>query len=1064
MASWLKRWLSKHRSFCLSLSVGSLLLMLLPSLISTPWGGYCLQQLIGATTRFEVNWKTCSMSWFEDTRLEGLTIIDHRAQATAYVEHVDSTWRPSFLLSSPRSIGITSLQGADITFSLPRAHIDEWPYPFIPSSLPASHRSKLPIYGTLRIDVTHFLCKVKQGKQIELKDATLFLEVPRKKGKIVCALSATALPQEEGAKIASLNLNLEYTPESPRKLLQTHADALRALMENRLHLDMQVHHFPTLLLDAFLQIRNQKYAALISTAIGTSYDCDIKTQTEGSPHLAITWNHPLLQGACKVALSHTTKAPLQVHWDAQLMLKWNQKESLISSSGDYTLPLLALQRGTLHHVELAVETLPTPLLDHLLKQERILEPLLGETVALHLSMDASNPHKEGTHKEGVNKKETHTLRILCLAPNLTCDPIQLEVHDKNLTLLHPIHVWMKHPSMPLHLTCEAFTTSSSKPCEAHFTLPIGKVALSLSTLTLPLLHSTPFQVVGQAHFSPHANLLEASLPLPYPSLFGASLDCSFSACCDPVTQAPKGEFFIKGEKLEGELACNWLSRKEMEITRSKLVWKPETKLLAALQERWPFLKDWTLYDDVAWIFTVQNGPLPLSLKGLKKMGRAFTVHAHPLPLLHLPSQTTLPLQLDAFVDANMHASLHVALPPDVDGDQPTLTLEGSLRDLFPPSNAHEGPQGQKIACCFTGTKLPTSLLAMPLNGLADGQVLSTWLMGSHFTLEGSLAMMQEARQMQLHVTSASGVELHLDATKLAKRYSLNRPCTLTLPLSLLTRPIDSSLLAKENLKGLLRALHMGRMLQNPSGVVSLTLSPENSFLQLPFSSWEDVEIGQLAIKLGEVTLQPPKKRSALFSLLPKAVGTKTRPLSILTTPLFLSLHHGNLLLKRVDALIAGRYPIAFWGRIKIPKDHVKATLAISATALRIGYGLSDVSAGYFLLLPMSGSIGHVALHKTKALTRLTALSLHSDGGIPGAFLGSFAHWLSGGFDPSQVPSQSSPIPWASLEEDLRKEQHNQVAKQEPNLSSTLIAPFQAVHRGIQNGVRKGADLLFNFLR
>lgn len=862
-------------------------------------------------------------------------------------------------------------------------------------------------------------------------------------------------------------------------------DALRALAENRLHLDVHLHQFPSTLLDALFEIRHPESSPLVSPLIGAFYSCRIRTEINAkTPHLSLMWESPLLQGTCAVTFTEATHIPSQLHWDARLAYTWNkepptepqkesQKEVILSSSGDYTFPSYPAY-GVLDRVEFSLETLPTKFLDDALKSNQHLEGLLGDTIALHLSMHPSQREEIAYTPMYI---PTYTLRVLCLTSKLQCDPIELELSlDKTLTLLRPVRIQIKNPTTPLappfDITCNGLSISPKSPCEAFFTLPIGHVALSLSTLKLPSL-SSPFYTAGKAVFSPYAT----ETTKQWLSVFGSSFACTFSATYDPEDVASSnGEFFfqgiqdIQGKGLQGAFTGKWLNARELDLTHASLTWKigpSQLNQLSVLQELWP-LKEWTLAEGVkeaTCVLTVQPGPIPLSLSRLKQEGRLFNLHIDRLSLLHIPSRTVIPLQVNGLLDEKLYATLQGTLLDTNEGVPPSFTLEGSLAGHVPGNMQGHVPDWN---CRFTGNNLPTSLLTIPLSTMPDAHALFTWLMGKHCSLAGSVAITPETHEMDIAMVGASNTKLHLDVTHQldAMRYIPSRPCTLTIPLSLFLEPMDQeSLDAKKHLE-FLGLPQLGRRLQNANGAISLTLSPEQSFLRLPFRSWEDVEIGQLTVDIGEVQFKTPKARSTLFNLIPKTVIMGKLPFSVQTTPFFFSLEHGKLRLKRVDALIAGRFPIAFWGRIKLPTHHVKATLAISATALRAGFGLSDVSPGYFLLLPMSGSINNVALHKTKALTRLTALSLHSDGGIPGAFLGSFAHWLGGGFDPESVPPPSSPIPWAAQEEEWEKEERERMAQahKQRSLPGTLIAPFQAVHRGIQTGVRKGADLLFNLLQ
>lgn len=1127
--AFLFRWLIGHRSTFISLCVGIFLILMLPSLISTKWGGYCLQQLIHSTTRFEVTWKIGKIGWFFDSYIEDLVITDPRAKTKIYVQRLDSTWRPSFLFTSPRFLGTTCLQGAHITFSLLNSHTEKWPYPFIPATLETSLPSAIPFYGTVYAALATVDCFILSEMPLTVDNITLSLEVPADYQTITCAFSALPHQVQAHNQMPTLSGLVEYTPLRPRKLLQTHAESLQALAENRLHLNIQADHFPSLLLDALFRIRHPERPALLSDLVGPVFTCSIRTPTDvSSPHLLLKCRSAFLQGACSMQLSRShialsTQEPIQwtpppellsellkplvpvpltlqmpttltcttqdllltpdkqyiaitglihagltplsmlltsaaipintspirttwllnpthLHWDTQFQIEWDHKNFPFSSAGDYAISERTLKIGNIHHLHASVELLPTQLLDLLLMQNDRFQPFLGDTLDLDLAVT----------KE---PEQGHIIRLQCSAPKLTCDPIECLYAKQTLTLLHPFQVDIQAFSQPLHLLCRHLSTSALHPLEAKLTFQTCDVDLSLSTCKCDLSSKEPLGFAGNATISQKPSLdatNTTSFSWISSNLLGSSASCMFSATYDPLDiSASKIELFLSGEGLEGELSASLLEPQKVQLQRNQFTWKMGQQRFRALQELWPALKAWSLSEDAILLLAAQNGPLHLSWDALKTNPPPLKLRASPLALKHLPSGYACALHLDAFLEKNNNVSVHGSFFTDLEKDIPTFTLEGSWENK---------------TCLFTGDFLPTSLLSVFLYNLPSEEALAKWFMGENFFIKGACAQLTDSQQFSLDVTNALGLTLHVDAKHHASRYELLAPCILKMPFSLLMRPIDPNLPFSSNTSQFFNTLQSKVVPENPDSNLALTLMPENAFLQLPVSSWNDAGFDTLILALDPVLLNLGKKRSKLSAILPHDLATDSKPFSVMTTPFSFSLHEGVLNLKRVDALVSQRYPIAFWGRVRIPKSHAKATLAISSTALRLGYGLSDVERGYYLLLPMSGPINKVSLHKTKALTRLTALSLHSNGGIPGAFLGSFAQWLSGGFDQDAIPPPTFPIPWQELEEELLKEQDERERNEPKSLPKTLIAPLQAVHRGIQKGVRKGADLLFNLLR
>lgn len=726
--------------------------------------------------------------------------------------------------------------------------------------------------------------------------------------------------------------------------------------------------------------------------------------------------------------------PTHLHWDTQLQLEWAHQHFPLASTGDYAISEKTLKTANIHHLHASVELLPTKLLD-LLTGSSALQSNLGDTLNLNLAVTKQ-------------QEQGHIIRLMCSAPKLQCDPIECLYTQRTLTLLRPFQLDIQD----LHLLCSQLSSSAQHPLEAKLSFPICDVDLSVSTFKFTSSREALdfagnvalFQNIAPDTTEPTSVSWIAS------NLLGSSAACAFSAAFDPLQpQASKIEFLLSGEGLEGELAASLLETKEIQLQHNQFTWKLGQLRFKALQELWPTLKAWELSEDAILTLSAQNGSFPLSWNTLKSNLHPLSFSVSPLSLKHLPSGYTCAAHVDAFLESNNHVSLHGSFFTDLEKPIPTFSIEGSWENK---------------TCLFTADFLPTSLLSVFLYNLPGEEALAKWLMGESCFIKGACTRLPDSEQFSMDVTSALGLTLHVDAKHHASRYELLAPSTLKMPLSLLMRPLDPSLPFSSGTKQFFNTLQSKVTPENPESTLSLTLMPENAFLQLPASSWNDYGFDTLILALDPILLNLGKKRSKLSAILPHDLAADSKPFLLMTTPFSFSLHEGVLNLKRVDALVSQRYPIAFWGRVRIPKSHAKATLAISSTALRLGYGLNDVERGYYLLLPMSGPIGKISLHKTKALTRLTALSLHSNGGIPGAFLGSFAQWISGGFDQGELPPPTFPIPWQELEDRLLKEQDERERNEPKSLPKTLIAPLQAVHRGIQKGVRKGADLLFNLLR
>ena len=130
------------------------------------------------------------------------------------------------------------------------------------------------------------------------------------------------------------------------------------------------------------------------------------------------------------------------------------------------------------------------------------------------------------------------------------------------------------------------------------------------------------------------------------------------------------------------------------------------------------------------------------------------------------------------------------------------------------------------------------------------------------------------------------------------------------------------------------------------------------------------------------------------------------------TPIYLSSSHGVVEISRFDLLAMQRYQIAVWGEVNIPGDRVNMTVGLTGASLSNALGIKMPDKNYMMQFPLTGTIGHASIDKSKVMAKLAAIGSSIAGGPQGMVVGAVIGLATGTLKEPAPPSPTTqPFPW-----------------------------------------------------
>ncbi len=204
------------------------------------------------------------------------------------------------------------------------------------------------------------------------------------------------------------------------------------------------------------------------------------------------------------------------------------------------------------------------------------------------------------------------------------------------------------------------------------------------------------------------------------------------------------------------------------------------------------------------------------------------------------------------------------------------------------------------------------------------------------------------------------------------------------------------------------------------GPMTVAIDPQG--FSLPIYPWNlsAIQIDQAKIELGKINCRNEGNLQEMLGLLKLEQFSSSNSLNLWFAPMDISMKAGVIKCERTEILVANSLEIATWGKVDLVKDQVKATLGITAQALKKAFGVSGLPESYVLQLPMRGPIDNVKIDTSKATANIAAILAWKHlaeaggllGGPQGAAIGGLLGKLSklpGGNQ--SAPPAKHPFPW-----------------------------------------------------
>lgn len=238
--------------------------------------------------------------------------------------------------------------------------------------------------------------------------------------------------------------------------------------------------------------------------------------------------------------------------------------------------------------------------------------------------------------------------------------------------------------------------------------------------------------------------------------------------------------------------------------------------------------------------------------------------------------------------------------------------------------------------------------------------------------------------------------------------------------------------------------------------IRFVIDSQETRIPLSGDTLQQLKLSRARLELGKVLFRGEGQIAQVSALLRGEAALSKGSFPVTFTPLSFAVEDGVVTIRRVDALVADRYPIAMWGTVDLSRDKVNLVIGITAQALKEAYGITIADDRYVLQLPLRGTLANASIDKIRATARITSLVAQSQGGPNGLILGGVLDLIGGG-DDHKVPPPESPLPWAEKDS-------TPVTQAESKTDETTPPKKISTRKKIQNKLQKGASKLLNILK
>lgn len=195
--------------------------------------------------------------------------------------------------------------------------------------------------------------------------------------------------------------------------------------------------------------------------------------------------------------------------------------------------------------------------------------------------------------------------------------------------------------------------------------------------------------------------------------------------------------------------------------------------------------------------------------------------------------------------------------------------------------------------------------------------------------------------------------------------------------------------------------------QGSDNKINIAISPEGFYYPLWSDNPYQFTIGSMRVDFGRIYFQNNHQISEILSILKYTSPDQLIP--VWFTPLYFSYNNGIAELRRIDMLVADRFPIAIWGKVNFIEDKVNLKIGLGGLTLKRAFGLKGVPNDYYLQVSLKGTTSDPSIDMGSASTKIAAFISQFRGGPQGLIFGGLMDLL-GGQKPTPRPT-TTPFPW-----------------------------------------------------
>lgn len=269
--------------------------------------------------------------------------------------------------------------------------------------------------------------------------------------------------------------------------------------------------------------------------------------------------------------------------------------------------------------------------------------------------------------------------------------------------------------------------------------------------------------------------------------------------------------------------------------------------------------------------------------------------------------------------------------------------------------------GKQITVSIAGSlaKVPTQLAAELASLRSEGSELADALFGNTIDVQVKAELAQGHGPIFLQVVGSNG-------NAKAEAELKNETLFLTNDLTAVFN-VDSRVG-----RTLFRSLEpfVGVFLETDKPI-AITISKKGFSFPLTGSpSISRLTMEMAKIEAGKMIFSRQGQLANLLDLL-QVIQSKT--ISVLLTPIYLSMNQGLVHLYRCDLLLLEKLPVAVWGQINLSKNWIDLIIGLTPRTLSIVPGISNLSNDYMLQVPIKGTLQNPSIDKRVVVSRIAGL-------------------------------------------------------------------------------------------